>query len=100
MYSYATKVKRLPKPCRDARPLCGSSLGLPLGEATAQHRGLGEAREPRRVVLTSELRRLWLGWCGPVLLLALSICLSLFVVMLVADARGLTSAGWRPCSCC
>lgn len=38
-----------------------------------------------RVVFTTELRRLWLGWRGPLLLFAFSLFLSLFIVLLAAD---------------
>lgn len=38
-----------------------------------------------QVVLSTELRRLWLGWRGPLLLLVFSLFLSIYVVILAAD---------------
>lgn len=38
-----------------------------------------------RVVFATELRRLWRGWRGPMLLFAFSCFLSLFIVLLAAD---------------
>jgi len=43
------------------------------------------SRSGWRVVLTSELRRLWLGRSGPLLLVAFSILLSVYIVILAAD---------------
>lgn len=37
------------------------------------------------VVLSTELRRLWLGWRGPLLLLAFSIFLGVYIVLLAVD---------------
>ena len=38
-----------------------------------------------QVVLSTELRRLWLGWRGPLLLLVFSLFLSVYVILLAAD---------------
>ena len=38
-----------------------------------------------QVVLSTELRRLWLGWRGPLLLLVFSLFLSSYVILLAAD---------------
>ena len=38
-----------------------------------------------RVVLVKELRRLWLGWPGPLLLLTFSLFLSVYMFLLAAD---------------
>lgn len=38
-----------------------------------------------QVVLSMELRRIWLGWQGPLLLLAFSVFLSVYIVLLAVD---------------
>jgi ABC-2 type transport system permease protein len=45
----------------------------------------GEKQPGWQVVLSTELRRLWLGWRGPLLLLAFSIFLSVYIVLLTLD---------------
>jgi ABC-2 type transport system permease protein len=46
----------------------------------------GERAQPGwQVVLAAELRRIWLGWWGPLLLLVFSIFLSVYIVILAAD---------------
>jgi ABC-2 type transport system permease protein len=45
-----------------------------------------QGRQPGwQVVLVTELRQLWLGWRGPLLLLAFSLFLSVFVLLLTLD---------------
>ena len=45
-----------------------------------------ETRQPGwQVVMTTELRRLWLGWRGPLLLFAFALFLSIYMVLLAFD---------------
>jgi ABC-2 type transport system permease protein len=45
-----------------------------------------EEKQPGwQVVLTTELRRLWMGWWSPLLLLAFSLFLSVYILLLAAD---------------
>lgn len=46
---------------------------------------MGKRQPGWQVVLTTELRLLWLGWRGPLLLLGFSLFLSVFVVLLALD---------------
>ncbi len=50
-----------------------------------EYRQSGRRQAGRTVVLVTELRRLWLGWRGPLLLLVFSLFLSVYVLLLAAD---------------
>jgi ABC-2 type transport system permease protein len=45
----------------------------------------GKGQAGWQVVFTTEVRRLWLGWRGPLLLFAFSLFLTVYIVLLAAD---------------